>query len=359
MSLTLATVSASARRAFSLVEVLVAVFVLALGLLGLGAVFPAVLHQQRLATQTTQGISAQNAIAPVLANNANFRPGGRAWDAIREYVEIEESSRGDWVAIEPVDSGSTLQELGSYILDDPNDPGNPVRLPLAQRLYPLPFTTGEEPRFVWDIAARFSGDITSSNYPDDSPLLVAVFLRPIDPGIKRSFIQGSDPPVRYSLAAILLGDPSNQGNTPALKHRRHPISVDRTGVPTFDGRRIRGAEYSTPIVAQITGPGTGSGPRNILVIDAVVSLQTDKDVATILLATPGQRFLDSRGHMYTVTGINDIAGKFRTINFDPPINNNDTNGDDSFNDADFNPIIFLPTATPIEPHIFTIQPNIP
>ncbi|VAX39544.1 hypothetical protein MNBD_PLANCTO03-1038 [hydrothermal vent metagenome] len=358
MSFSFATTAASVRRAFSLVEVLVAVFVLALGLLGLGAVFPAVLRQQRIATETTQGLSAQNAVAPILASNANFRPGGRGWAALKQYVIDNQASNGDWVAVEP--EQKVQDHLGSYILPPASSDPDPtdIYLPLAQRLYPLPLSTSGEPKFVWDIVARLSGNPLSPNYPDDSPILVAIFLRPIDTGIKNSFRQGANEPTRYSLTSTLIGDPNTPGQ-PSLKFRRNPISVDRSGAPTFDGQRRRGSQYSTPIIVNITGPGTGNGPQNLMVIDDMVSAKTNKDVATLLLAVRGQRFLDSRGYMYTVTKVNDIAGRARTMNFDPPIVEEDTNGDGVFNDSDFNPIIFLPRSTPIKPYIFTADPITP
>ncbi len=352
MSLTLATAAASARRAFSLVEVLVAVFVLALGLLGLGAVFPAVLRQQRISTEITQGITAQNAISPILASNANFRPDGRGWDALKRYVRDNNGDNGDWIAVEPEDTNN-LQELGSYILPaalgDTNT--NPVRLPLSQRLYPLPFSTDGDPKYVWDIAARL---IDPTN-PGNSPIRVVVFLRPIDPGIKPSFRDDTLTPIRYSLTSTLIGDPAFQGSKPALKNRRYPVGVDRLGVPTFDGRRNRGAHYATPIVAEINGPGVGTEPVVKIAIGDVIS-NTDPDVAALLLATKGQQFLDSRGNLYTVSDVEPVRNQFRWIKITPAIIEDDTNRNGSFDVDDFNPIIFLPKSTPIEPYVFTVSP---
>ena len=44
-------------RAFTLIEVLIAILILALGLLGLGAVFPVVITQQRNANAVVEGES--------------------------------------------------------------------------------------------------------------------------------------------------------------------------------------------------------------------------------------------------------------------------------------------------------------
>ncbi len=68
-------VPGSASRAFSLVEILIAILILGLGLLGLGAVFPAVIAQQRGAVEKTQGAAvAASAAATVSTNSAKTCP---------------------------------------------------------------------------------------------------------------------------------------------------------------------------------------------------------------------------------------------------------------------------------------------
>ncbi len=333
------------RTAFSLVEVLIAILVLSLGLLGLGAVFPTILRQQRLATQTTLGLTAQNAAGPILGSNDNFRPGGRGWPALREYVLVATGGTdGEWIPVEP--EATDPGHLGSYILSDPNDPTNPVFLPLSQRLYPLPYSTEVEPRFVWDMAAR----ITDTADPANSPLMVAVFLRPIDTGIKPGFRDaGSGNREPYSLVATLLD--KNLGN----RFRRNPISVNSNGEPTFDGRRDRSARYATPIVAELGSPGIEIDPRFFALVD-VLSLGTDDAIAVTLLAQRGQRFIDRNGEVFTVAAVerDRVGGTLITADRPLPI---DPDGDGAnFDFTLINPVIFLPTPTTLEPDIFVIKP---
>ena len=49
----------AAVRGFTLIEVLIGVLVLSLALLGLGALFPVVLREQRIARETVLGVSVQ------------------------------------------------------------------------------------------------------------------------------------------------------------------------------------------------------------------------------------------------------------------------------------------------------------
>lgn len=318
-------------RAFSLVEVLVAVLVLALGLLGLGAVFPMVVRQQRIATQTTLGLSAMEAVQRILVNNSNFASDGPGWQALRTYVVNSGGKDGDWVPVVPHPA------TGNYTLA-PN-----VVLPLSQRLYPLPFSSQSDPRFVWDIAARIAD-------PRDpaSPMIVAVFLRPIDPGIRPGRYRDGEVMVPYSLTNTLLGGVPSQD-------RRNPVSVDEDGRPTLDGRRDGGARYATPVVAEVTGPGTDPIRRE-LHLQRVLTSGTDVAVANGLLAAPGQKFVDRSGNVYTVSSVRSLGGGAQAIHFQPAVVEVDVDGDGRFDDDDFNPIIFTPQAAVIEPWLFTVTP---
>lgn len=330
----------AATPAFSLVEVLVAVLVLALGLLGLGAVFPMVVRQQRIATETTLGLSATEAVKQILVNNDNFRPGGRGWAAIRYHVTSGPGKSGRWVAL-PLDP-----DTGAYVLRAaPSDTNQTdIVLPLSQRLYPLPFSTESQPRFVWDIAAR-----VTDPFDPRSPMIVAVSLRNIDPGIRPALYQNAQGDmVPYSLTTTLVG-----GLSP--RDRRNPISVDRDGRPTLDGSTTRGATYSLPVVVEITGPGVDPD-RGELFVEDVLSPDTTLDVASRLLAVPGQRFLDRQGNVYAVTGARNIGGGKQIIRFTPDIVATDANGDGRFDDTDLNPVVFFPQATSIDPLLFTVAP---
>ncbi len=327
------------QRGFSLVEVLIAVLVLSLGLLGIGAVFPVIVRQQRIATQTTMGNSAKQGIKQILANNANFAADGRGWPAVRSYVVSNASNPGDWVPLE-VD-----RSTGNYDLDpDPNDPNaNQVILPLSQRLYPLPMVSQTAPQFVWDMAARLiePGDI------NNSALEVAVFVRPIDPGIRRPINKQTGKP--YSLTTTLL-DPFNEITG---REQRFPVGVGRNGRPTFDGKGM----YSMPVVAELSLPGTNPEPKFVL-LDKVLSPNTDVAIATQVLSVPDKRFYGRNGKLYRVvstTTLGSGSSKRTVFEIDPPIE--DVNGDAVADENDINPILFVPQNTPVKPFLFQVQPR--
>ena len=59
-------------RAFTLVEVLMGILILALALLGIGAVIPVVVRTQKAATDATHGVSVANAAESLLASRADI-----------------------------------------------------------------------------------------------------------------------------------------------------------------------------------------------------------------------------------------------------------------------------------------------
>jgi len=309
--------------AFSLVEVLVAVLVLALGLLGLGAVFPVVVRQQRIATQTTLGLSAREATRQILVNNANFAPGGPGWEELHQYV-LDNGGRGIWTPVIP-DPDTKAYVLGA------------VTVPISQRLYPLPHSSDSQPRFAWDMVARV---VNPLDPPADHEMLVAVFLRPIDPGIRPGLYRDpeTDKMVPYSLATSLVDD------RPAVS--RYPVAVDRDGRPTFDGR----GDYAVPLVARVELHN--SKAKDEIKIERVLADGPERDVVLGLLALPGQRFLDRDGRLYSVIG-GVTRDNERLIRITPALE--DRNDDGSIED-DVNPILFVPQSPAVDPIVFTVTP---
>ncbi|MFN0133094.1 MAG: prepilin-type N-terminal cleavage/methylation domain-containing protein [Phycisphaerales bacterium] len=78
---------ATCSRAFTLIEVLIGILVLALGLLGLGAVIPVVVREQRLATDATLGVAVAQHAEGVLRARPTLDPDAppttqTLWDAL-------------------------------------------------------------------------------------------------------------------------------------------------------------------------------------------------------------------------------------------------------------------------------------
>lgn len=74
------------RRGFTLIEVLIGVLILALGLLGLGAIIPVVVREQRNAAEATLGVAAANSAQAYLTRQSAANPGSTditIWDFLR------------------------------------------------------------------------------------------------------------------------------------------------------------------------------------------------------------------------------------------------------------------------------------
>jgi prepilin-type N-terminal cleavage/methylation domain-containing protein len=159
-----------ARPGFSLIEVLIAIVVLALGLLGLASVFPVVVAQQRGVTDSVNGVSLERSAIEALENDSRLAqrsfdtgiPNGqidpderRGWDLL--IAEPTWSRNGAWVLAEDT-SGSGVIEYtpdGRIELRE-NNTGLSVVIPVSQRLSPVgeQLAPGTEPRYVWDFVTR-------------------------------------------------------------------------------------------------------------------------------------------------------------------------------------------------------------
>ncbi len=273
------------RRGFSLIEILIAVVVLSLGLLGLGMVFPVVVRQQRQAQDSIQGLSAARSAAEYL-------------QARERLVDVLLQVGAEWYKSDGHDgslyNGDWLTEssnLGGGLAFDTHPtsglftvgPSSTQQfIGLHDRLAPAPFTGSGGPQFVWDIALRV---------PGPRQVQVAIFTRRIDPGIRLPTAT-SGGIKRYTLSHVLTGEP----NVPAI-NRRVPVAVDRNGRATLTGLNDRGTNENAYALARTILPADPqqSDPLNLLRLD-------DADLALLAQARqPGQKLVDNAGVVHTVS----------------------------------------------------------
>lgn len=311
------------RAGFTLIEVLIAVLVLSLGVLGLGAVFSVGIPQQRIASDQIQGLNALESARAVLLgnerlNNPRDRIGNRGltfqkrgWYGLQQHVaddprrvfEPDEtwSPMGEWIL--------PLQDLGDRNIDEAwmhldrvaedgdKDVGEivivsptlverlNVRIGIEQRLVPAPYTNRGEPQYVWDFIARRvpSGQVdrtTNLRTPTkQDPIEIVVFVRRVDPGIRVQLSRRDDPDSRVQYGPRLrLSDyltmnaleiTGDAGGAISETQRIVPVSMDpESSQPRQDGRTLGGGnqvgEYATVFwigVADVAAyPGARSRP---------------------------------------------------------------------------------------------------
>lgn len=213
-------------RAFSLVEVLIAVLVLAIGLLGLGALFPVVLRQQRLASDAVLGLSAVRSVEAVLLAHAPLNAPS-ATGGFRQWRDTPSwSPAGGWML--PNVGNSKLQVLtdsGDMIIGA-GPAANIVNVPIHERLIPRPENVqGAQPRFVWDVVGR--------RVPGTNAIQVAIFVRRIDTLIRLK-------PGQTLFDTITTVFPTSTGLASA-------VAEDTLGRPTLRGVDETGARrYAMP-----------------------------------------------------------------------------------------------------------------
>ncbi|MBL4591842.1 MAG: prepilin-type N-terminal cleavage/methylation domain-containing protein [Phycisphaerales bacterium] len=333
-------------RAFSLIEVLIAILVLALGLLGLGAIFPVVISQQRTAVDATQGeVVASTAMALLSGQSEiidlNYMSGDVLFNGILiggevEYSYLWQSGRinapgGFNLLIFPEYDLAT----GSITLGDiPAGNGNTATtdlpwirtIPLNARLYPQAHS-GVEPQFVWDFIAR--------REPTHNAVQIGIFVRRVESRIPV--------PRDFSLSDVLTGN-----GTPKLI----PVASSATGLPTIARPPPSpGVFYASPQYLgvfvddekldrfEFTNPNGFNG--------------TSREFVRKI----GQKLLDNTGVVRTVVGLdkNDV----NVVIVDPPFRlGNSSDGSIPLTDAQraswVQQIVFTP-KTPAAIRVFTVE----
>lgn len=333
------------RRGFSLIEILVAIFILAFGLLGLGALFPVVVREQRISSDATMGVIVSNSARSVFSAvdfdsgmadfggqphpfRASSSP-GQVWTMLAGDIRGTSPNRAINTGIgagwrESADNSQPFENGEWFIPDVDNDGGaqvgNPsnvylstaipsifasTRIPLRQRLYPD--MTESSPLFVWDYAVQRVTDGVPGSYPGGDPLRAAIFVRRLDPRLR------SDG--EYTVRRRLL-DPA----IPAAE-RRLPVGADSNGVPTLDGTDgSAGLGYSAIMRQSVEFWFTPGNParnhRDRLYVPAAITPEVWS-----FMRQPGQKLVDNLGNIYTVVGIGEEpgVGSGRFLKIDPPV----------------------------------------
>lgn len=372
------------RAGFSLLEVLIAIVVLGLGLLGLGAVFPVIIAQQRESVATVEGISVASMAETILTTSneiIDFSP----WFNPASRFGYEGPGSSDEITYEWVvapfspysgyeqppgfqgftgsQDGFWYQELnGSLDPISTNDITTPAGmstvLTVQDRLIPQPYS-GKDPKYVWDIVAR--------REPDTRRPQLAIFIRQVDQRIRV--------PSDRSLSDMLIvgGPDTTRPVLPVgLYGGNHPQTGKR-GLPAVDDGKDANIVYAQPQSLQVQ---VAKDHLDWLIIEDADNMNID---ASISFATePGQLLLDNTGVVRTVLGPATGPGSqqggdtTRIVRVSPPFSASHAVGDISaygenandfpMNDAEraswIRQIVFTPRK-PFAIHIVTLEEDSP
>ncbi len=291
-------------RGFTLVEVLLGIMILALGLLGLAAVFPLVVKQQRESQDTVVGLSVAKAAEAMLRGNRGLNnpaddanaTGGWAKVSWVLFNEAHGKSGGriDWNDVFTQSTFGNLPPVYGTLADQagklpgtfrvPSDLGaqNDVVLKTSDRLLPAP-VNGGVPQFIWDCVPVPASPVDTSaalpGTPTFFPLRIVVFVRRLDPGIRVP-------------AGQTLGQAIANGAV-------IPVAADNDGNATLDGRGKYALFFSPKMNSAYRRFGASGGA--FTVIDFPTASSQELGAARQV----GQQLVDVDGNIYTVVALPD------------------------------------------------------
>lgn len=360
--------STPARRAFSLIEVLIGIVVLALGLIGLAAVFPTVVRQQQIASDVSSGVSAvRSAISSLNQHSELSRPvsdagvdsGGFPYAAQTSPNTILGSDLVGWSVLTwdaewspdmewilPTHAGPSSSANGGMNIDPSTgeyvigwqrnnlaqiwqtsqnayvpDPRTirlgGVTIPMRDRLIPAA-TPGvkdvTQSRFVWDFVARRFDDGTPHYNPvaDTSVYNLSTYR---DDGVQIAvFVRRIDPGIRVRGGYELSDEIAPIAGAP----NRVAVAASANGAPTLDGLGSNGVStgpnYSTIQSISFVFSALPSGAR-----PDVVDI-TGPAAMLPFAAQVGQMFVDQLGVVHKVAEVQDApSATTRRVRLETPI----------------------------------------
>ncbi len=293
--------------AFTLLEVLIGILILALALLGLGAVIPVVVRTQKLATDATSCVTAANDMAAYLKSRTDLdrltqgtlRAGWGVWLLDQNWSPATTGAAQDRFLWEPLAATELDPATGEFSLaESPGDP--PTIIAVGDRLWPSRRADGADPIYVWDVIGRRV--LVASGQP--MKLQLAIFLRRIDMNVAIP-ITSNPNDYQFTLYDVLTGTlplnhvPAAPATFPVAA-RRLPVAIDaNTGMPTHNGVITPNGAYSAPRVATVK---FADPPRKA---DRLILDGTNPPGTFELISLPGQKLVDNLGNVYTVLGLDE------------------------------------------------------